>query len=178
MIFYHGTTVKAAEDIRRNGLKPYPAERMNVVIDSAVGMYNVIRDEHGGAASHITRFRDVAWGYAKFRQDYEQALPNTWLKVDGLNRSKKLATTRDIHAEGAVVTFDIPTDYFEDNFVEDEHDWRGCYVSTATIPAKYVSKIETLDWRTIYDAEGKIRPQPGLAVSDRAPDIQSVQAVQ
>jgi hypothetical protein len=134
MIFYHGTTLDAAKQIQREGLKKIPSRALQ------------IQNLQDYPFVYLLPQLDKAEMYARFRAIYDRAPYGTdmsGIPPAGYNpfvgQWTKTSTTRNPKAKPAVVTIDLPTS-FRARLRRDPDSGLGL-VCQCTIPPQYVRGI-------------------------------------
>lgn len=144
MKLYHGTIKQFADHIKREGLKPEPAEALAVALDT--DNYGIVdmRKRETEHLPHVTKELSAAKEYARFRADYERASYGQWIAPVSdpntevhLPKAEKLTHEQNLAALPVVLTLELPEDW---PLVVDKHDYRGL-VSTKPIPAHYVTDV-------------------------------------
>ena len=146
MTVYHGTTKKAAQSIKAQGLKPNLADSFRLIRDD--GQPITLH-----AWAYVTPDKKMAESFARFRTAYERARYGAevnWGKFSSNLPSSeqakmvKLSKKRQASAVPAVVELELP-DTWESRFLPDPSgpDDEGL-VTPDVIPAQYVSSVEVL----------------------------------
>jgi hypothetical protein len=134
MIFYHGTTLDAAKQIKREGLKKIPDKALQIQALRDFPYVYLLQDYNKAAM------------FARFRAIYERApygkdlsgIPPAGYNVFGIPW-KKLTKTRTPKAKPAIVVFDLPASV--QSKLKRDPDSQTGMVCQCVIPPQYVRAI-------------------------------------
>lgn len=143
MTVYHGTTLSAAQSIKRDGLKPHRSTAFHFIAPNGRRLQD--RPEEKIPLAYVTLIRKVAENFAKFRVDY-LATPKG-KQIPGTDRMPwvKTSATIDVNAKPALVILDLPDDW-KSKFSVDPNsrlELAGL-ITPNTIPPAYVARIEVI----------------------------------
>jgi len=146
VIIYHGTTKRAAEAIRREGLKPHRVSAYKILLPDGKTMeeYDEIGLEMAGAegteATYFSPNPRTAMQYAVFRTNYELSEHGQLVTAPGLGEFIKIESTPKRKEVPAVVVLDVPDDFAEKNFLTDISDY-DAMLCTCEIGPEHVVKV-------------------------------------
>lgn len=141
MIYYHGTTDKAASQIKSVGLRPH--RQTSYRMTNFYTGNPLHRDIELLPLVYLTPNKHEAESYAQFRTAYEKALPGELLDFNhGDTKFIKTAKKHTDNVSPVLITFDVPSE-LEREFVTDEND-NDAIMSAKPIPASYIKSIEPL----------------------------------
>lgn len=152
MRLYHGTTLKSANSIKKEGLKPEPSKAFNIQLESfgfEVDANVPLRKSEPEGFVYLSDDLEFAKQMARYRTGYERALPgekvcdpqipeDCFTKIDG---------KQDKTAKPALVTFDIPADMFY-KMSDDPRDELDGYRYKGAIPASYIESVQEVPYDT------------------------------
>ena len=153
MIFYHGTTLKAAEAIKKEGLKPHRETRFRLFFPE---LGREMKDSDGVEQEenvvYLVQDPRNAKEFVNFRALYERAPINTKLIwSDGEPFGIKNVAERDPDAKPAVVVVDIPNQLASKLDADTQSDYG--IVCRCVIPPQYIKAVRPLPF--IGDTWGK-----------------------
>jgi hypothetical protein len=148
VIVYHGTTKRAAEAIRREGLKPHRASAYKILLPDGKTMEEydelglAMAEAEGTEAAYFSPNPRTAMQYAVFRTNYELSEYGQLVTAPGLGEFTKIAPTPKPKRKEtpAVVVLDVPDDFAEKNFLTDIGDY-DAMMCTCEIGPEHVVKI-------------------------------------
>ena len=146
MLYYHGTTKRSAEAIRREGLKPHRETAYELVVHRFFGDHK-LRDVEGEDESliYVSPDKNLAMSYAIFRAEYEKAKKGTELEHP-IYHTTFVKDTNVVHrpSKPALVVMDIPKE-IERKLERDVQDSGEAYVCACVIGPEHIKRIEVLD---------------------------------
>ena len=148
MRYYHGTTMNAAQQIKREGLKPNrEAKSYNLMRETEFGRTIRLRDMPGEnqPVTYVTTNPEMARGYAKFRTQYEMAgKGEAVVHATTGAEFRKLDPSCGCKETPAMVVLDLPEE-LTDQFQMDIQDFNGAFIHYGVIPPEYIVDIELLE---------------------------------
>ena len=148
MRYYHGTTMNAAQQIKREGLKPNrEAKSYNLMSETWFGPPIHLRDLPGEnlPVVYVTTNSEMARGYAKFRTQYEMVGKGEAVVHEATGvEFRKLDPSCGCKETPAVVVFDLPEE-LTDQFHIDIQDFNAAFIHYGVIPPEYIVDIELLE---------------------------------
>jgi hypothetical protein len=145
LIIYHGTTVQAANKIKKEGLIPHRESAFDTIrSDDGVRLRAPYMPMETEERTYVTTKKTIAVMFAQFRTKYERAKPGEaipWGNIEMIKHSGRQMKT----ANPAVIQFDIP-DSWKDKLEEDVQaiSLYGALTCLCTIPPQYVRTVEFL----------------------------------
>ena len=139
MLFYHGTTKRVAEVIKKEGLKPHRSSAYNVEVENWFGGRRKLRDMIGEDLDvlYLTPFKERAELYASFRARYEMAEDGQPIVFHPLVATQyKIGNSCGCKEEPTILVFDIPED-IERKFHSDIQD-HSAAICQCEIPPDYI----------------------------------------
>lgn len=145
VIAYHGTTESAAEQIKREGLRPHRQTAFQIQI---AGTQAILRNEPEEQMpwAYVTFNRDVAESFAHLRANYERVpkssiIPDTCVRF--VNEFVKLSDRVNPSARPALVEITLPPSW-KRKLTQDPAHTHG-FVTSTPIPPKYIARVEVLE---------------------------------
>lgn len=139
MLFYHGTTRRVAEVIKREGLKPHRSSAYNVESDDWFGGRRKLRNMLGEDMDvlYLTPYKERAELYASFRARYEMAEDGQSIVFHPMAKTQyKIGNSCGCKEEPTVLVFDIP-ESVQRNFHRDIQD-PSAAICQCEIPPDYI----------------------------------------
>lgn len=141
MRLYHGTTLKSAESIRKEGLKPEPKLAFDTERDFFFGSSH-LRENDGSV--YLSKKKKFAADMARFRVAYDATPVNE--RVKGFPTFTRVAAGEITKETPAVITFDIPENAVK--LYEDEQALGVGLKCDCVIPPEYVVSVQEVPYDT------------------------------
>ena len=146
MRYYHGTTLNAAQQIKREGLKPNREQKaynlMAITLFGPINLRGLPGEDQ--PVAYVTTDPKMARGYAKFRAQYEMADKGKVIVHEATGVGFiKLDPSCGCTEKPAVVIFDLPEELIS-QFQMDLQDFESAFIHYGVIPPEYIVDIELL----------------------------------
>lgn len=162
MIFYHGTTRRAAEAIQREGLRPHREKTYNMLTWYGANMTEI---DGWRPVVYLAKDKEIANRYANFRTTYEMAEHGAVVEVAGLSAFTKQAEACGCVEEPVILSVDVPDELL--SLVDRDPEDHTGFVCECSLEPQYILGIEpvhtptarTMDDDLMAMFEGTAYPQ-------------------